>query len=129
MGLRPMMMMQTIRRAICAVVLALVASAAYGQTPVLPGQKLAFDHDGVGVTRWEQRVDDGAWVVVTPARVGTTQEWRVPFLPLTSGAHLVAMRACYTAELCSDASVPLSVVSIVVVPPTGLRIVTDGPNP
>ena len=121
--------MHTIRVAVltlCCVVLAPLTAVA--QEPILPGQKLAFDHDGVGVVRWEQRVDTGAWTEVVASRVGTTQEWRVPFLPLASGPRSVAMRACYSADVCSVASAPLAVVSIVVVAPTGLRIATE-PTP
>ena len=101
--------MPTLRLALLALVLALVAPlSAAAQPAVTPGALLFFDHDGVNVASWGLQVDAGEWVSIAPTKggqVGTTTPavytYSVPFPAATPGAHTLKLRACNIAG-CSD---------------------------
>lgn len=105
------------------------AAPAAAQTPAPPtvvsgdGARLGFDHDGVGVVRWEQRLDAAAWEVVTPTRVTPSGLlWRVPFPAMTPGPHVIAMRACYSAAIGCRESDPFAITVVIAAAPSRLRI-------
>jgi hypothetical protein len=95
-----------------------VGSAFAQVTPVTPSQFVAWDQsDYTNVTRFEIRVDSGAWADVgKPAATGTLNTVQVQMPAMTPGAHALTVRACNVAG-CSAATAPLNV-TLVVVPTT-----------
>lgn len=102
-----------------------VAPAA-AQTPVTTANQYAVDQsDYANVTRFEIRVDTGAWVDVgKPAATGAANTVTVPLPAMTVGPHTITIRACNAAG-CSAASTGVNVVMVAIPQvPGNPRIVT-----
>ena len=104
-----------------------MSSAAVAQTPVTPAQFIGVDQsDYANVTRFELRVDTGAWTDAgKPAATGAANTVKLAMPAMTPGAHAITVRACNAAG-CSAATAPFSV-TLVVIPtvPANVRVV-DG---
>jgi curli biogenesis system outer membrane secretion channel CsgG len=113
------------------VLAALVALAAYpnvvaGQTPVTTANQVAYDQpDYASVTRFELRVDSGAWADVgKPPAAGAANTWQVALPAMTAGPHTITARAC-NAGGCSAASTGINVLMVVIPqPPANGRVVS-----
>lgn len=103
-----------------------LASPAAAQTPVTTANHIAFDQsDYANVTRFEVRVDTGAWVDIgKPAATGTANTVTTPLPAMTVGPHTLTVRACNAAG-CSAASTGINVVMVAIPQvPANPRVVT-----
>jgi len=108
------MMMQAL-----VVLLLLLSTVASAQQPVAGTERLAWNHDGINVTRFELAVDGGAPAPVTVTMAGV--DYTAPLPALTPGTHTLTLAACNIA----GCSAPLSIsVRVVVIPSpvTNLRV-------
>jgi len=115
--------MRTIRFALLALLFAVPAAA---QTPVTTANQIAFDQsDYANVTRFEVRVDTGAWTDIgKPAATGTANTVQTPLPAMTVGPHAITVRACNAAG-CSAASAAINVVMVAIPQvPGNPRVVT-----
>ena len=104
----------------------LYAAPAVAQTPVTGANQIAFDQsDYANVTRFEVRVDTGAWVDIGKPPASTAANTvQVPLPAMTVGPHALTVRACNAAG-CSAASVPVNVVMVAIPQvPANPRVVT-----
>jgi hypothetical protein len=102
----------------------LIASVAHAQTSVNQGQKIAWDHDMVGVEKFQTAID----TVESWTDSGRSLEYTIP--ALTPGLHTFAVRACNIEGRCSAAAtLAFQMVAIVPAMPTQLRIVSPAPSP
>ena len=111
------------RQLLAVVVWLLCLVAVAAQEPIAGTERLAWDHDGINVSRFELSVDGGAPTVLVVTQAGT--EYRAPLPALTPGTHTLAVTACNVA----GCSAPLAIqVRVVVIPAvvTNLRIVPGG---
>ena len=99
-----------------------LASFASAQQPVAGTERLAWNHDGINVSRFELAVDGGAPVPVTVTMAGA--DYTAPLPAMTPGTHTLSVRACNVA----GCSAPLSIsVRVVVIPSpvTNLRVTPE----
>ena len=92
---------------------------AFAQQPVAGTERLAWNHDGINVTRFELAVDAGAPSVLVVTQTGT--EYTAPLPAMTPGTHTLTLAACNVA----GCSLPLAItVRVVVIPSpvTNLRV-------
>jgi hypothetical protein len=105
-----------IRKTVLALTFVLgFAGIASAQTPVTTANQVAFDQsDYANVTRFELRVDSGAWVDVgKPAATGAANTVQFALPAMTVGPHTLTARACNAAG-CSAASTGLNVVMVII---------------
>lgn len=115
------------KRLLLAALLCLFLPAlAHAQTDVTPGSntKLAWDHDGVNVERFEIKVD-GQVNSTIPFAFEQDGTYEAPFPALTPGIHQLIVAACNIAG-CADSDPFLVRVVVVPAKPSNLRIVTGG---
>ena len=110
-----------------ALLVALLPTVAAAQTPVTSANQVAFEQpDYANVTRFELRVDAGAWVDVgKPPASGAANTVTVPLPAMTVGPHALTARACNAAG-CSAASTAVNVVMVAIPQvPANPRVVTS----
>jgi hypothetical protein len=114
--------MLVVRCALVALMMVGFCRAAAAQT-VNQGQKIAWDHDGVGLAKFQTRIDNpDGWT-----DGGLAREYTIP--ALTPGAHTFAVRACNAQSQCSaEAALPFQMVAIIPIKPSNLRIVSPTPT-
>lgn len=101
-----------------AFVLVLFAAPALAQTPVTQSKRIAWDHPGTDVQKFQLGLDG----VFTDIPGGVTP--RDAALPaMTVGTHVLEVRACFDIECAT--SDPLSVRLVLVEAPDNVRII-DG---
>lgn len=115
------------RRLLLAATLLLVLPVlAHAQTDVTPGPttKLAWDHDGINVDRFELKVD-GTLSATIPFAFEQDGTYETPFPALTPGVHQLIVAACNIAG-CADSDPFLVRVVVVPAKPSNIRIVVGG---
>jgi hypothetical protein len=113
-------------RSLFLAALQLVPATAAAQVPVTGAHAMAFEQsDYAAVTRFEVRVDTGAWVDIgKPTASGAANTVQVPLPAMTVGPHALTVRACNAAG-CSVASAPVNVVMVAIPQvPANPRVVT-----
>lgn len=110
------------RLLLAAILFLLLPTLAHAQTNVTPGQntRLAWDHDGVNVERFEIKAD-GALVATVPFVFQQNGTYDAPFPALTPGNHSLVVAACNIAG-CADSDPFLVRVVVVPAKPINVRI-------
>lgn len=93
-------------------------------SPTPASVRLAWDHDGINVDRFELVIDGGVPVSLGKLSPVSGQQYETPFPALTPGPHAIVVRACNIAGCSASTPFPVSVV-VVPTPPGTLRIVTQ----
>lgn len=107
-------------RLVIAVLAVVLSAPVFAQTPVTGAERLAWEHDGVNVERFEASVDDGAYATVVTTQNGQT--YAAPLPAMTPGLHTINVRACNLAGCSAPLSVQVRVV-VIPAPISNLRVV------